>query len=66
MQHCVVMGKAFVFDRIESLMNFVIRRVENIVGGKKKCLFPVFSPFPTMFTIAAFFKVSKLGIVFNK
>ena len=35
------------------------RRVENMVGKKRKCWLPAFSPFPTMFSEDVFFWVVK-------
>ena len=29
---------------------FVLERVENIVGKRRKCWLPAFSPFPTIFS----------------
>ena len=41
-------------------MKFVFGRVDNIVGKKRICWFPAFSPFPTMFSRAFFyFKVAR-------
>ena len=49
--------KAFADYKIKVIENleFVLRRVENIVGKRKKWL-PAFSPFPTMFSIGFFLR----------
>ena len=41
------------------MMTSVSDSVENIVGKGKKCWLPAFSPFPTMFSRAFFFRVVK-------
>ena len=54
--------KAFAGDKINVIENlkFVLGWEENIVGkGKKKCWFPVFSSFPTMFSKSFFLRVVK-------
>ena len=42
--------KAFVNHKLK----FALGRVENIVQKIRKCWFPAFSPFPTMFSKAFF------------
>ena len=44
---------------IAQMMIYVFDRVENIVEKGKKCWLPAFSPFPTMFSIALFIRVSQ-------
>ena len=48
-------------------MIFVFDGVENIVGKRRKCWLPAFSPFPTMFSKVFLFSVVKgrdcMGIV---
>ena len=41
------------------MMIYVLDRVENIVGKRKKCWLPKFSYFPTMFSKAFLSKVVK-------
>ena len=38
---------------------FVFGRVENIVGKRRKCWLPAFSPFPTMFSKGVVYRVIK-------
>ena len=40
-------------------LTFVLRRVENLVGKKRKCWLPAFSLFPTMFSKGFFQRVVK-------
>ena len=42
---------------IAKMMISLCNRVENVVGKKRKCWLPAFSPFPTMFSIAFYFRV---------
>ena len=35
---------------LAEIIRFVFERVENIVGKRRKCWLPAFSPFPTMFS----------------
>ena len=41
------------------MIEFVLNRVENIVGKKRKCWLPAFSPFPTVFPNGFFERVVK-------
>ena len=43
-------------------MNFVMGKVENIVGKRENAGHQHFSPFPTMFSKAFFFRVVKSGL----
>ena len=40
-------------------LNFNLEKVENIVGKKRKCWLPAFSPLPTMFSKCFFLGVGK-------
>ena len=53
--------KAFADDKIDvtEKLKFVFGRVENIVGKRRKCWLPAFSPFPTMFSKGFFVRVVK-------
>ena len=48
--------KPFADDKIivTQKLKFVLGRVENVVGKRRKCWFPAFSPFSTMFSKAFF------------
>ena len=56
---------AFAEDKIipAGMMIFVYDRFENIVGIKRKCWLPAFSPFPTMFSKGYFLRVFRVEIV---
>ena len=53
--------KAFADDKINvtKKLKFVVGWVENIVGKRRKCWLPAFSPFPTMFSKGYFLMVIK-------
>ena len=53
--------KAFADNKIfvTKKLKLVFGRVENVVGKRRKCWLPAFSPFPTMFSKAFFFRVVK-------
>ena len=44
--------KSFADDKINETekMKFGMERVENIMGKRRKCCLPAYSPFPTMFS----------------
>ena len=46
--------KAFVDDKLNifKMMISIFDRLENTVGKRRKCWFPAFSPFPTVFSKA--------------
>ena len=48
--------KAFANDiiNVSEKMKFVFGRVENILGKRRKCWLPAFSPFPKMFSETVF------------
>ena len=52
---------AFADDKINAneKLKFGLERIENIVGKRRKCWVPAFSPFPTMFSIGFLLKVLK-------
>ena len=54
--------KAFADDKIIVTQNlkFVLVRVQNIVGKRRKCWLPAFSPFPTMFYNSVFSRGGKI------
>ena len=56
--------KGFADDKINAAekFEFVLQREENIVGKRRKCWLPAFSPFPTMFSKSCFFRVVKSGL----
>ena len=39
---------------VAKLVEFFFERLENIVGKRRKCWLPAFSPFPTMFSKGCF------------
>ena len=51
--------KAFADDKmnVTEMMISLSNRVENTVEKRRKCRLPSFSPFPTMFSKALFFRV---------
>ena len=53
--------KAFANDEVNvtEKFKFVLGSVENIVGKRRKCRFPAFSPLSTMFSKVFFFRVFK-------
>ena len=53
--------KAFADDKfnIAKMMISLFDRVENIVGKRRKCWLPAFSPFPAMFSKGLFLRVVK-------
>ena len=44
--------KAVVYNKIKvtEKLKMILGRTENIVGKRRKCWLPAFSPFPTMFS----------------
>ena len=54
-------SKAFADEKINVTENmlFCLGKVENIVGKRRKCWLPVFSPLPIMFFKGLFFRVVK-------
>ena len=50
--------KAFSSDKINAIekLKSVSGWEENIVGKRRKCLFPAFSPFPSMFSKGLFYR----------
>ena len=60
--------KVFAHDKINVIekVRFVLGRIENIVEKGENAGLPAFSPFPTMFSRAFFFKVVKSRDCFRK
>ena len=48
---------AFAFIYAAQMMIYFFDRVENIVGKRRKCWSPAFSPFPTIFSKGLSLKV---------
>ena len=44
---------------VNDKLDFVLGRVGNVVGKRRKCWLPTFSPFPTIFSKALCFRVIK-------
>ena len=53
--------KEFADDKVNVTLKikFVLGRVENIVGKRRKCWLPAFSPFATMFSKGFLYRVIK-------
>ena len=57
----VIKLKAFAEDKLNvaNMTIYVFDRVENTLGKRRKCRLQAFSPFPTLFCKAFFFRVIK-------